>query len=858
MTIRKRLPAPASFARPTNLLLMKLTPHRLLSLAACGVVSLACTAAGLAQARSQHLVVPPDNPNAVTLTVVDQNSVVIAAAQVLVQEPSQPALRIATDYAGRCTWTPRQSRLYTIRVEKPGFYQSTTTEVDPRDKTLHIVLTREELIQQQVDVTASAPGIDTEQLSDQKALDVPEIANIPYATNIDIRGILPYTPGVIADSSGQIHVAGGETFMTLDTLDGFDIRSPVFGTFDLRLNADAVRSIDTETTRYPVQYGRATGGVVAFTTGTGDNKFRYDATDFIPSFRNQKGLRFDTFEPRFTFSGPVRRNKLWFFEAIDSQYSQIYIPELPTGADTNRLIRGSNLLKFQMNLASRNTLTAALLFNDYHSPWEGISAIAPRQSTDNHDVLAWLPWVRDQHSFKNGVMLDGGFGVLRYREGWEPHGSTPFNLTPELPNGSNFETLTTRSQRLEGYADVYLPSRNWNGSHQIRAGLDAEFLRFNQFESFAPINYLREDRTLLRQSTFPKFAPFTRHNLEPSAYLEDRWKPTNSLLVEPGLRFDWDEVIRRPLFSPRIAFNYTPPGASGTTKFTGGIGVYYEHTQLDYLTRALTGTRYDNYYAADGTTPTGPALITTFTADPSSLHEARAINWSVGLQHRLPAQIYIGGSFMQKRLSKMFVYSNQSGSGALSGNYVLTNQRQDHYYAAEIDARKNFSGNYALFASWTRSSATTNAAIDYVPTLSLLGPQQKGPLFWDVPNRVISWGWLPTWAPFFPSVHKNWDFVYTFDWHTGFPFDSINANNQIVGTAGSRRFPNYVNLSPGLEWRFHFHGKYFGLRGLVENMTNSTDPYIVYNNVDSPQYLTFSQPLGRAFTTRIRLIRSSR
>jgi len=58
-----------------------------------------------------------------------------------------------------------------------------------------------------------------------------------------------------------------------------------------------------------VQYGRATGGVIAFTTGMGDNKFRYDATDFIPSFRDQNGIRFDTFEPRITVSGPIVRKQ---------------------------------------------------------------------------------------------------------------------------------------------------------------------------------------------------------------------------------------------------------------------------------------------------------------------------------------------------------------------------------------------------------------------------------------------------------------------------------------------------------------------------------------------------------------------
>ena len=533
----------------------------------------ACT---IAAARAQTIPLPQRsfgptvNPGTVTLTVVDQNSVAIPAAQVIVEEPTQPALRVATDYTGRCTWIPRQTRPYTVRVEKPGFYQNTTNAVDPQNQSLRIVLTREELIQQQVNVTASAPGIDTEQLSDQKAMDVPEIVNVPYPTNIDIRNLLPFTPGVIADSSGQVHVAGGETFMTLDTLDGFDIRSPVFGTLDLRLSTDAVRSIDTETTRYPVQYGRTTGGIVAFTTGTGDNKFRYDATNFIPSFRNLSGIRFDTFEPRFTFSGPVVRNKLWFFEAIDTQYSDIYIPELPSNADTNHLIRGSNLLKLQLNLGARNSLSTSLLFNDYHSPYEGISAITPRESTDKHDIVAWLPYVRDQQSFKNGVMLDGGFGVMRYREGWEPHGATPFNLTPELPSGSNFETQTTRSQRLEGYADIYLPPRNWKGSHQFRAGIDTEF------SASTKTNPSRRSITFAKIAPWCAVAPFppsrpSRVTISnPAPILKTAGNPQTAFSLSPACASIGTRSFAVPSLSPRIAFNYSPPGAAGTTQFTGG------------------------------------------------------------------------------------------------------------------------------------------------------------------------------------------------------------------------------------------------------------------------------------------------
>ena len=109
---------------------------------------------------------------------------------------------------------------------------------------------------------ATSPGIDPQEISDRSSMNVPEIVNVPFPTNNDIRNLLAFTPGVVQDEYGQQHVAGGETYMTLDTLDGFDMRSPVYGTLDMRVSTDAVRSIDTETTRYPVEYGRATGGVV--------------------------------------------------------------------------------------------------------------------------------------------------------------------------------------------------------------------------------------------------------------------------------------------------------------------------------------------------------------------------------------------------------------------------------------------------------------------------------------------------------------------------------------------------------------------------------------------------------------------
>ncbi len=792
-----------------------------------------------------------------TVTVVDENGVAVEGAQVTVTEPGQEPAHLRTDFAGDCSYTLRQQNPYQLRVEKPGFYATEERGIETGQAVVKVVLAHEQIVHEQVNVTASPPGIDAQEIPDQTTMNTAEIVNIPYQTSRDIRYLLPFFPGVVQDATEQVHVAGSEAWETLYTIDGFDVRSPAEGTLDMRVSTDAVRLIDSETTRYPVEYGRATGGVLAFNTGMGDNKFRFNATNFIPAFRELNGIRFDNFVPRFTFSGPLERNRAWWYDGVEMEYDDIYISELPANADTDPLVRGSNLAKAQVNLSQRDILTAGLLFNDYHSPYDGISSLTPQQSTTKRDIIAWLPYLRNQWSLADGGLLDLGAGYMKFRDGHEPHGNTPYEITPEMAEGSYFDNLTGRAERLEGTAALYLPPQHWAGQHDVKMGLDLDHIGYNQDQARTTVSYLREGAapgqlgTLDRESVFAAAALFTMHNGEIGAYIQDRWQPAKGWLVEPGLRFDWDEIVRRALVAPRLAAVYAPPGDEDKTKISAGIGLYYEHTQLEYLAQTFAGVRSDTYYEANGTTPTGPAETTEFTANQGLLRAPRALNWSVGVERVLPWSIMGGANFMEKRTTDVLTFANQNGAAALAGNYLLTNGREDRYSSEQVDVRRLFASGYTVYASYTHSSARTNAALDYLPTPSPLGSQQSGPLAWDTPNRLISWGWLP--VPL-AMLKKQWDLVYLLDWHNGYPFTAVNAAQQVVGAAGAERFPDYVNFSPGVEWKFHFRGQYWGLRGVIENATGSQNPAVVNNVVDSPEYGMFSEFQGRAFTARIRLI----
>src|SRR5579863_2225322 len=348
----------------------------------------------------------------VFITVVDENGQAIEGAQVTIAEPGAEPARLWTDYAGNCEYTLRQGEPYRIIVEKAGFYRADESGVGADQNSVRVVMAHEQIVRQQVDVTASTPGIDIQQVSDQSAMNTPEIVNIPYPTSRDIRNLLPFNPGVVQDETGQVHVAGSETWETLDTMDGLDIRAPEGGSLSLRVSADAVRTIDAETTRYPVEFGRATGGVIAIYTGMGDNKFRFNATNFIPSFRELNGLHFDKFVPRFTFSGPLERDHAWWYDGVETEWDNIYISELPAGANTDELVRGSNLAKVQVNATKANMLTGGMLYNNYHSPYEGISSLTPQDSTVKRNTIAWMPYMRDQQSLADGGVLDVGIGYV--------------------------------------------------------------------------------------------------------------------------------------------------------------------------------------------------------------------------------------------------------------------------------------------------------------------------------------------------------------------------------------------------------------------------------------------------------------
>src|SRR5205823_4990547 len=177
----------------------------------------------------------------------------------------------------------------------------------------------------------------------------------------------------------------------------------------------------------------------------------------------------------------------------------------------------------------------------------------------------------------------------------------------------------------------------------------------------------------------------TTTNVETSGYVQDRWLITDRLIVEPGLRFDWDQIVRRPLFSPRFAAAYVFDQA-GNTKISGGVGIVYDQTPLFLIARPFAGQRTDSFFDTNGL-PAGPPITSIFSADTSNLRAPRSLNWSIALEQKLAGSVYMKAEFLQRHGNDSFVYDTLTGTS--DGHFVLLNTRKDRYTAFHIDLRKN-------------------------------------------------------------------------------------------------------------------------------------------------------------------------
>lgn len=327
------------------------------------------------------------NKGQIVGTVTDPNASVIAGAKLTIKN-------IATGTSRELVTSP--SGTYRAVLLDPGTYEvSATSSGFAENKISGLVLNVGSTITVDIrmSVQSTSTTVDVGETLLQDAVPVASaLVSTMAITNLPINGrrfqdFVLLTPTVVVESStrNQISFAGQRGINSNIMLDGADYNQPFFGgirggersTSVITVPQSAIGEFQVLATGYSAEYGRSTGGVMNTITKSGTNDLHGDGFYQVRHRTLSEVNPVVLVKPSETLQqfggsvgGPIRRNKLFWFLAAESQYSetprQVVIPSLTGIPVTPRNTEAVTLIRsFEKPFLQTNRATAMTAKGDY-------------------------------------------------------------------------------------------------------------------------------------------------------------------------------------------------------------------------------------------------------------------------------------------------------------------------------------------------------------------------------------------------------------------------------------------------------------------------------------------------------------
>ena len=739
---------------------------------------------------------------------------------------------------------------YTVQMEKVGFFvlRGQTIQLAPGSTEFSFALNHIQEVREKVDVVADPNRIESTETPQSATLTSTEFFYIPVPSAHDYQQSLIALPQIVRDNQALLHIAGARATQSQYLMDGFEVGDPVSGALTIPIIVDALRTAEVETGRFGAEFAHPGASILKFETPDGDDRWRFNATDFVPGISVQQGVRFGNYYPRITFSGPLVAGKLWFLQSFSFDHTLNIVRDISTGNNTTEQWIGDTFSRLLWHVAPNDSLHFGFLYDTESDTSLGLDSLHPESTTIDESNNRLFASVKNQ-LWWNHALFEVGFAEDRINRDFDPPGSGAYLLFVNGAGGNFFQRTEQQSRRHQFFADAIRPGFHWHGLHTISAGTNISVVLLNQTSARSEIQAFNAAGQKVRDTRFTGNTILDVSNTLAGAFVQDNWSLSSHWVAQIGLRGDWDQFVRMTMVQPRAAVNYLP-FADGRGKFSIGWGIYNIPLNLSVLGQTQDQQQVDTLYdPATGAVTAGPAA-STFSMPAHGLQQPFFDITSAGWQQRIWKKTILSVELLARNGHRELAFET-SNPGQIGGTFLLQSTRRDKYRGATLSARHTFEKGAVLFGSYTRSRANTDQALD--PQLGLLyfSAQQGAPLLWDAPNRALSWGTVPT--PWWGI-----DFAYLFEYRTGYPFSVVNQQQFLIGAPNNNRFPDYASLNLSVEKKFRFRKYLFAVRGSVINFLGRQNPNVVVNNIDAvggtPAFLTFSGGQGRAFTGRLRFL----
>jgi hypothetical protein len=530
-----------------------------------------------------------------------------------------------------------------------------------------------------VHVQAESPMIDVKQNAAAGTIRSEIVDRIPKGR--DYAGLVTFLPGVDSETRNRgIQIDGASGADNRFFIDGVDQTDLYFGT-SLTVNAnlkalatDYVQEVQVKASGYGAEYRAAIGGVITAITKSGSNQWHGGLNTYFTSDKLQGAVRptlqlnpsnqkqaqyvqapadvFTNWEHATEFSGPILRDRLWFYSAFDPQVTTTRrtVTFKSTGQRatfesrprdqvgnytvTAQVTNGVRLKMAGSNERTRGGISLPNIQTDGTSTSNpALFPGATRLDALKDSLSGVLDWIPSPKTFVNLTVSHLFYGSHQV--------GTFSDVENHLFIGSNFQfaDIPASLQNVNGYSDAPSSSHqvrdnfgrdnanvvitqygNWHGQHTLKAGVQFERITNDVLsgsqaptvELFWDASYFTLDgRSARGQYGYYEVTRFYTqgdvHASNTGLFVQDAWTPNQRLTLNLGLRAENENVPSyrpentgvhfgfREKMAPRVGFSWDPRGDS-RWKIYGDWGVYDDLMKLA-MSRVMFGAdHWVNYY----------------------------------------------------------------------------------------------------------------------------------------------------------------------------------------------------------------------------------------------------------------------
>src|SRR5574338_400955 len=478
---------------------------------------------------------------------------------------------------------------YEVRFSNVGYESKIVDVIIYPNKTteLNITLIEAVIEIQSVEVT----GMKVQQQNDTRTslIDLnPKNAKILPGAVEDVLRTLQSLPGILApnDFSSQLVVRGSGPDQNLIIMDDVEIFNPyrLYGVVSM-FNPDAVSDVNLISGGFPVKYGDRLSAVLDVTNREGDNT------------KNLKGnINTSIVDANIVLEGknPFNLKGSWLINSRRTYYDLIIEPFVKSAGLVDDNTSFPNFYDFQTKLVFGPFDGHKILLNGIISR-DGVDVVSGKErntpdsvgvyNITRNDILSAAWHYAPSKNYLNKLIVSW----------YKNNGITDFDsqiLDPSL-NRKDFE------ETIPGTLKPYLLGFKFNGDFDYRKiTIDDKFTYLwndNIFEAGAGVDFMETtmnfkfDLDPALEAIFaanPQFRAslsdlkdvkkYNRYRI----YAQNNFKVTKNLFINPGLRFDFYDLLDKAYFSPRISFSYA---LDEITTLRGVWGIYYQSPGYEKL-----------------------------------------------------------------------------------------------------------------------------------------------------------------------------------------------------------------------------------------------------------------------------------